>query len=116
VDTTAEAASDQGKLIRGHRIGQVETLLKTQETPTRDTQTQPSFSSPVGPQPTAPAPQIDPALQAANSTPFALPDAFNVPGNTVPTNGASGETPFPWEMIGLGLDEPLPTQDVIDEL
>ncbi|KAI5370073.1 hypothetical protein Slin15195_G009510 [Septoria linicola] len=26
------------------------------------------------------------------------------------------EEPFPWEMIGLGLDEPLPTQDVIDEL
>lgn len=23
---------------------------------------------------------------------------------------------FPWEMIGLGLDEPLPTQDVVDEL
>jgi len=26
------------------------------------------------------------------------------------------EEQFPWEMIGLGLDEPLPTQDVIDEL
>lgn len=26
------------------------------------------------------------------------------------------EEPFPWEVIGLGLDEPLPTQDVIDEL
>lgn len=26
-----------------------------------------------------------------------------------------GET-FCWEMIGLGLDEPLPTQDVIDDL
>lgn len=23
---------------------------------------------------------------------------------------------FSWEMIGLGLDEPLPTQDVIDDL
>lgn len=33
---------------------------------------------------------------------------------------ANGDLPgvdsFPWEMIGLGLDEPLPTQDVIDEL
>ena len=26
------------------------------------------------------------------------------------------DEPFPWEVIGLGLDEPLPTQDVINEL
>lgn len=26
------------------------------------------------------------------------------------------EEPFPWEMIGLGLDEPLPSQDVVNEL
>jgi hypothetical protein len=31
-------------------------------------------------------------------------------------NGSTGEEQFPWEMIGLGLDEPLPTQDVVDEL
>lgn len=28
----------------------------------------------------------------------------------------AGDEPFPWEMIGLGLDEPLPPQDVINEL
>lgn len=27
----------------------------------------------------------------------------------------AGES-FPWEMIGLGLEEPLPAQDVIDDL
>jgi len=27
--------------------------------------------------------------------------------------GITGEEQFPWEMIGLGLDEPLPTQDVV---
>ena len=26
------------------------------------------------------------------------------------------EEPFPWEMIGLGLDEPMPPQDEINEL
>ncbi len=30
--------------------------------------------------------------------------------------GITGEEQFPWEMIGLGLDEPLPTQDVVNEL
>lgn len=28
----------------------------------------------------------------------------------------SSEPQFSWEMVGLGLEEPLPTQDVIDEL
>jgi hypothetical protein len=32
------------------------------------------------------------------------------------TNANSGDEEFPWEMIGLGLDEPLPPQDVINEL
>ena len=35
-------------------------------------------------------------------------------GNSSTT--APGEDPFPWEMIGLGLDEPLPNQDVVNEL
>lgn len=40
----------------------------------------------------------------------------------IPAAFASGENigpvdeQFPWEMIGLGLDEPLPTQDVVNEL
>ncbi|KAK4507248.1 hypothetical protein PRZ48_000983 [Zasmidium cellare] len=38
--------------------------------------------------------------------------------NTMSTGDINGtsEEPFPWEMIGLGLDEPLPNQDVINEL
>ena len=27
-----------------------------------------------------------------------------------------GDDPFPWEMIGLGLEEPLPSQEIIDDL
>ncbi|KAK5134967.1 hypothetical protein LTR08_005919 [Meristemomyces frigidus] len=30
--------------------------------------------------------------------------------------GVLAEDPFPWEMISLGLDEPLPTHDVVNEL
>jgi hypothetical protein len=45
------------------------------------------------------------------------PEAFQANG---PANGtantSSGEGDFPWEMIGLGLDEPLPPQDVMDDL
>ena len=39
------------------------------------------------------------------------PDAFQAANNS---RAAEGD--FPWEMIGLGLDEPLPPQDVMDEL
>lgn len=35
----------------------------------------------------------------------------------LPLNGGlEGAEPITWEMISLGIDEPLPTQDVIDEL
>jgi hypothetical protein len=37
------------------------------------------------------------------------PEAFSI-------NATSPEGEFQWEMIGLGLDEPLPPQDVQDEL
>ncbi len=30
--------------------------------------------------------------------------------------GLGGDDSFPWEMIGQGLEEPLPCQEVIDEL
>lgn len=35
---------------------------------------------------------------------------------TTSVDNSSTSDPFSWEMIGLGLDEPLPNQDVIDEL
>lgn len=37
-------------------------------------------------------------------------------GVGVGTLGADLDEAFPWEMIGLGLDEPLPPQDAMDEL
>lgn len=39
----------------------------------------------------------------------------NLLGDDNEVIGGLGNT-FSWEMIGLGLDEPLPTQDVIDDL
>ena len=30
--------------------------------------------------------------------------------------GLGGDDPFSWELIGQGLEEPLPRQEVIDEL
>lgn len=43
---------------------------------------------------------------------------FNFNGNISMTmGGMSGmDSSFPWEMIGLGLEEPLPPQETIDEL
>ena len=41
------------------------------------------------------------------------PEAFSAAN---PGSANSANNDFPWEMIGLGLDEPLPPQDVINEL
>lgn len=42
-------------------------------------------------------------------------DDFNFNANLgMPMNNGGGD--FPWEMIGLGLEEPLPPQETIDEL
>lgn len=42
-------------------------------------------------------------------------DEFNF-NSAVPMNMNNMNGNFTWEMIGLGLEEPLPTQDTIDEL
>jgi hypothetical protein len=43
-------------------------------------------------------------------------EQFPFMGTAGPHSPANATEPFPWEMIGLGLEEPLPTADVIDEL
>lgn len=50
-----------------------------------------------------------PSLTGAYGHP--QPDPTGLPGENVGFNGD-----FSWEMISLGLEEPLPTQDVVDEL
>ncbi|ATY63626.1 binuclear zinc transcription factor [Cordyceps militaris] len=98
------------------RLKQVETLLKTQEP------SQPSHSSNVPKMPAA-APQppmtVDPENDRWNysaDSPRAVPgDDFNFNSNiNMPVNPDGSS--FSWEMIGLGLEEPLPAQEAIDEL
>ena len=38
------------------------------------------------------------------------------PTNVIPDIDLAIDENFSWEMIGLGLEEPLPTQDAVDEL
>lgn len=120
------------------RLAQVETMLKTQDdAPTgskegqNDTGTGNAASKNArGAQRDGVLPDLSntaPANGFVNFTPYpALDDSqLYAPEQArfpdVP-NGGSGDgalpmdEPFPWEMIGLGLDEPLPQQDVIDEL
>ncbi|KAI4945929.1 hypothetical protein J4E91_007370 [Alternaria rosae] len=102
------------------RLQQVETLLKTQDTTDANKD----------------APRQDAAsAYVANTISQALPnsgDGPNTSGNTQATgrSGITGASPFQnlgtpgndvgretsWEMIGLGLEEPLPPQEIMDDL
>lgn len=101
----------------------------TPQTSSRDDQQPKPFNvprpTPQNAQPTIAQSNLDPALTMAGNGDWQLPgessphaaglDDFNFNsmamdmGNTVDAN-------FTWEMIGLGLEEPLPTQETIDEL
>ncbi|KAK0645327.1 Tropolone cluster transcription factor tropK [Lasiodiplodia hormozganensis] len=111
------------------RLQQVETLLKSQEA-TEATQQQNSNSNAF--QTDSSAPPVRPSdFQGQNivmDNVAQVMDTVFQPGNGVspgemPSNmqagsadNSSGSDPFSWEMIGLGLDEPLPDQDIINEL
>ena len=103
-------------------LAQVETLLKTQDGPD---------SAP--PQPSPPqelnAPQFSEIPLPDNDTgggaatvpesstqPNILPNVFGNQQSSGYVNPGSAHNDFTWEMIGLGLEEPLPVQDAIDEL
>ncbi|CAK4032090.1 transcriptional regulatory [Lecanosticta acicola] len=105
------------------RLAQVETMLKTQDdgTPNKrakghDTQNQAQSQASV---------QASNGLQEFEDLMPQLQQStdFSTDPGMLGTSGALGgdldnaaEEPFPWEMIGLGLDEPLPAQEVINEL
>ncbi|OAA63973.1 binuclear zinc transcription factor [Cordyceps fumosorosea ARSEF 2679] len=99
------------------RLKQVETLLKTQE----PSQPPSNTKRPAPPPPTVMT--VDPDMDRWNHTPdsprAAQAEDFNFNANpnpslAIPVN-ADGSN-FSWEMIGLGLEEPLPAQESIDEL
>lgn len=120
------------------RLAQVETLLKGQDEPIAEEEA-PSRADKNGrktkdaQQRSAPVPEYGGNIAMGKSTVDMMPHiertlkqhdgpvqaqfphaALNAASNgdsTVPQ-----EEQYPWEMIGLGLDEPLPPQDAIDEL
>ncbi|KAF2496155.1 hypothetical protein BU16DRAFT_460222 [Lophium mytilinum] len=102
------------------RLQQVETMLKSQDaTDPKDAPRTTSFSAnTVGPQMAEGFLPMGNPDRIHGSFPDSMSPSDQFPAlNTNPsTNANSGEEEFPWEMIGLGLDEPLPPQDVINEL
>ncbi|KAF2189651.1 hypothetical protein K469DRAFT_625474 [Zopfia rhizophila CBS 207.26] len=104
------------------RLQQVETLLKNQESndQNKDASRTDSTSAYLANTIQQGLPDAGGYLGNTDNGPVAFaesispaPDAFQT--NTS-GNANSGEGEFPWEMIGLGLDEPLPPQDVINDL
>ncbi|KAI9371453.1 fungal-specific transcription factor domain-containing protein [Aspergillus egyptiacus] len=97
------------------RLAQVETLLKTQESPVPQTQA-PTFSVALTDEPTGMT-----GVHAAENT----IDKSNTPtegtqaagqASSFTPEGVDAENSFGWDMISLGLEEPLPAREVIDEL
>lgn len=99
------------------RLAQVETLLKTQEQP----QPQPPQGNnfPVAiPNDSTNIPDLPSLSNGIDEPPSpSAGPAGQVPGASIflPPVVDHGET-FGWDMISLGLEEPLPTREVIDEL
>ena len=107
----------------------METLLKTQDPNEPNPEPVPSAAYPNAPQ-TSFSSQggFEPADPATNFSLGTEPQGmfdpqplFEDPAPQIleplPLDpGLGGAAPLTWEMIGLGIDEPLPPQDVIDEL
>jgi hypothetical protein len=58
-------------------------------------------------------------MNFVNGSASQAPDAMRQsqgPQNGAPTANSNFDHESSWEVISLGLEEPLPTQDVIDEL
>lgn len=115
---------------------QVETLLKSQDPseqppksstdgsqPNFTISSQPPMYSGLGATATAGASmgnlEVPQMMSPLGGSPQDLgPDAFSFDETMMATDGGMvGEgNSFPWELIGLGLEEPLPPQDTIEDL
>ncbi|KAL2865477.1 putative C6 transcription factor Prf [Aspergillus lucknowensis] len=96
------------------RLAQVETLLKTQE-PNVPSAQGPSFPSALPNEPTGMTEMH--AMGAGMNTsisPIEGPAAGSTSQFT--PEGVDATNTFGWDMIGLGLEEPLPSREVMDEL
>lgn len=101
-------------MLANAAIEQVEHLLKNQDTvdTSRDAVREDTTSAYVANTLKQPLPNAGDYLNTQDR----LQDS-RTPGGDSSQNGANnGDDDFTWEMIGLGLEEPLPPQDVMDEL
>ncbi|KAM3071288.1 hypothetical protein ACMFMG_008878 [Clarireedia jacksonii] len=106
------------------RLKQVETMLKSQDPPTKTTTNISSVSGTAIPP--VPAPVIDVTSPSgdADSNRWRYNDGAQPPLNDMNFTANMGmgmgmgieDNTFTWEMIGLGIEEPLPIQEVVDEL
>ncbi|GAM41592.1 hypothetical protein TCE0_042r14824 [Talaromyces pinophilus] len=103
------------------RLAQVETLLKNQEPENSWNETNrnalPNTSMP--PAASNPLSGVGDLLNFVNASTSQIPDVTRQPQgsqNAAPTTNSNFDHESSWEVISLGLEEPLPTQDVIDEL
>ncbi|KLJ08228.1 hypothetical protein EMPG_16350 [Blastomyces silverae] len=105
------------------RLAQVETLLKSQDS--RDVSQKspaPADSTPQPPTSGGFTDNVPYTFASPNTTGNAHPVSLDLLGDlnstqiNLPDNHITSGGDFSWEMIGLGLEEPLPAQDAIDEL
>ncbi|KAF2202709.1 hypothetical protein GQ43DRAFT_368576 [Delitschia confertaspora ATCC 74209] len=102
------------------RLHQVEKLLRNQETAERNRDTSHASASSYIANTISQALPEGTGFLGTEQVPGSFsqsvspgPEAF-VPSDAVNNNSTNGD--FPWEMIGLGLEEPLPPQEVINDL
>ncbi|KAL5332924.1 fungal-specific transcription factor domain-containing protein [Aspergillus crustosus] len=96
------------------RLAQVETLLKTQEPSAPQTQA-PNFPVPLQNEP------LGAEMQAAgnsmnNSISPTEGPLVSGPSSSFTPEGGDAANNFGWDMISLGLEEPLPAREVVNEL
>ena len=96
------------------RLKQVEDLLETRDTPDLATR-----KGSVGGETSKQPPHIGSInvdnmfANSTNTDPSFVDPTIS---SMMPDFGIDGSEEFSWEMIGMGLEEPLPTQDVIDDM
>ncbi|RMZ83866.1 hypothetical protein DV737_g1481, partial [Chaetothyriales sp. CBS 132003] len=108
------------------RLKQVENLLETRDAPAAGSAAGSSAhpalmgrneSAPIAPDDELRMPASHVAPLASNSMEGVVQEAFIDPNlSSLPDFSLSNSDNFSWEMIGLGLEEALPDQEIIDEL
>jgi hypothetical protein len=109
--------ADRKTLIRFLLIAQVETLLKTHD-PSDTNESANSMSSAQLPT----FPDV-PVMTLPNEPAECIPRLVHNAGGPDPqmdsmmdSLGLAADETFSWELISLGLDEPLPTREAIDDM